>query len=481
MRGNLSMQQQYQQQQSQQQTPQQAQQQIKFDYATNLVPFLKQTGLTLVMTNYQAHKIMMIGQYDDKLDVRYKNFQRPMGMCASGNRIWTGFGHTIWEFANFKSAASKINDGKNYDACYLPLNLHVTGDIDIHEMEHLDGELYFINTKFSCLCVLKDNNSFKPVWKPPFISDLLPVDKCHLNGLCSRDGKPRYVTALGTSDEPLGWRATKADGGILMDIETNKVLLKGLSMPHSPRWYREKLWYMESGKGTLSHYDLATRKSTTVATVPGFTRGLHLLGDLAFIGVSKVRESATFSGLPITKLPKRVAGIWVVNITTGAIITFIEFTEGIDEVFAVAALPHRHMELFDYTHPLSHSSYMVDTEDLDTVKMPEKPIELAAPHFDRGNDLYTAGKKEEAISAFRKALEIQPDYLPATFNIAIALGDLGRYDEALKILLDLKKKMPNDPKLKEKVPFGPFLAVGILVGELQTLWIRGALSWHASF
>ena len=415
-------------------------QQIKFDYAVNLPTFLKSTGLTLVMTNYQAHKLMIIGEHEGQLDIRYKNFQRPMGMYADGGHLWAGFGHMLWEFANFSSAAEKIEQGQHYDACYLPLNLHVTGDIDIHEMESIDNKLYFVNTKFSCLCTLEDHNSFKPFWKPPFISDLLPVDKCHLNGFCSREGKPRYVTALGKSDEPLGWRAHKADGGILMDIQSNRILLKGLSMPHSPRWYREKLWYLESGKGTLSYYDLATRQSTTVATVPGFTRGLHLLGDLAFIGVSKVRESATFSGLPITKLPKRVAGIWVVNITTGAIITFIEFTQGIDEVFAVAALPHRRMELFDFSHPLSHISYMVDDEDTRQVKMPEKPIELATPHFDKGNDLYTEGKKEEAISAFKKALEIQPDYLPATFNMAIAMGDLERYDEALEVLQEVIDK-----------------------------------------
>jgi tetratricopeptide (TPR) repeat protein len=197
---------------------------------------------------------------------------------------------------------------------------------------------------------------------------------------------------------------------------------------------------MESGKGTLSHYDLATRKSTEIARLPGFTRGLHILGDLAFIGVSKVRESATFSGLPITKLPKRVAGVWVVNINSGTVVTFIEFTEGIDEVFAVSALPYRHMELFDFSHPLSHSSYMVDDEDLEEVKMPETPIELAAPHFDKGNDLYTEGRKEEAIEEFRKALDIQPDYLPAKFNIAIALGDLEHFDEAIRILRDVIDK-----------------------------------------
>jgi uncharacterized protein (TIGR03032 family) len=411
-------------------------QKINFNYAVNLTQVLKQLKSTIVMSTYQSGKLMIIGQYQNALDIRYKNFPRPMGMYAKNNKIWAGLGHGIWEFHNFKDAYKK----ESYDACYLPTSVHFTGDIDIHEMEYCKDELYFINTKFSCLCLNDTSYSFKPIWKPKFISILQPTDKCHLNGFCTRDGEPRYVTALGTGDKPLNWRKNKATGGVLIDIKTDKTLVKGLCMPHSPRWYQEKLWFLESGKGSLSYFDLSSRKIVEIAKVPGFTRGIHFVGDLAFIGVSKVRESATFSGLPVTKLAKRVCGIWVVNIKSGEIVSFIEFTEGIDEIFAISVLPHQHMELFNQENELSHINYLIHPQDVDFVKMPETAIEMATPHFDKGNDLYTANKKEEAIIEFQKALDIQPDYLPATFNIAIALGDLDRFDEAEKILLDVIEK-----------------------------------------
>lgn len=219
-----------------------------------------------------------------------------------------------------------------------------------------------------------------------------------------------------------------------MDITTNTLLANGLSMPHSPRWHQEKLWLLESGKGNLSYYDFTTQKVVTLATLPGFTRGLHLVGDFAFIGLSKVRESVTFSGLPITKLPKRVSGIWIVNIRTGQIVSFIEFTQGIDEVFSLSVLPHTHLGIYPFDHDLSHENYMIAQEDLDHVCMPQTPLEHATPHFERGNDLFNENKKEEAIEAFKRALAIQSDYLPATFNMAVALGDLDRFDEALAIL-----------------------------------------------
>lgn len=412
---------------------------IDFTYSVNITDLLKSLHATIVMSTYQSGKLMLMGENNGNFDVRYKHFPRPMGMFSNAGRLWAGLGHGIYQFANFSAVAPTLIETEHFDACYLPQNIHFTGDVDIHEMEIAGDELYFVNTKFSCLCVKDPKLSFKPIWKPPFISLLQPLDKCHLNGFCTRDNQPRYVTALGQTDEPLGWRANKANGGILMDIQSNEILAQGLSMPHSPRWHQGRLWLLESGKGALSYYDFDQQAVVEVASLPGFTRGLSFVGDLAFVGLSKVRESATFSGLPITKLSKRVSGVWVVNIKSGQIVSYIEFTAGIDEVFAVSVLPHARMELLNFETPQSHANYLIAAEDVAQVRMPETHLEMATPHFERGNDLMNENKKEEAITAFRKALSIQPDFLPATFNIAVALGDLGRFEEAetlLQVVID---------------------------------------------
>ncbi len=415
-------------------------QKIDFTYSQNIVEFFKQSNLTILLSTYQTNKIMIIGQENNQFDIRYKEFPRPMGMCKKDGRIYAGLGHGIYQFSNFSGVAQNLEGGNRYDACYIPQNIHFTGDIDIHEMEYCKDELYFINTKFSCLCIKNPNSSFKPIWKPPFISLLQPIDKCHLNGFCTRDGEPRYVTMLGKTDEPLGWRANKANGGLLMDIKTNEILLEGLSMPHSPRWHQDKLYLLESGNGAISYYNFKKKKAIEIAKVPGFTRGLDIVGDFAFIGVSKVRESATFSGLEITKLPKRVSGVWIVNIKTGAIVSFVEFTSGLDEVFAITVLPHKKVEMLNFDSEQSKINYMISPEDIEDVKMPETQLELAAPHFEKGNDLFNENKKEEAIEHFQKALAVQSDYLPATFNLAICLGDLGRYEEAEAILQEVIDK-----------------------------------------
>jgi uncharacterized protein (TIGR03032 family) len=400
----------------------------------NLKNILKKLKSSILITTYEAKKLVIVSEYDNTLEVSLKEFARPMGMYATGETIWAGFGHSIYRFNNLNQAASKIEGDKKYDACYLPNNIHLTGEIDIHEMEYVNGTIFFVNTAFSCLCVKDEISSFTPVYIPPFISVLEPSDKCHLNGFCSRDNEPRYVTMLGISDEPMGWRPRKADGGALIDIKTNEILLDNLSMPHSPRWHNGELWFLESGKGALCKYDFQAKKLLEIATVPGFTRGLTMVEEFAFIGVSKVRESNTFGGLPVTKLAKRVCGVWIVNTTTSQTVAFLEFANGVDEIFSVSLVPHGMPAIYDYTDDMSKQHYQVHHANLNKVKMPKGPIDIAKPFFDKGYEFYVDKRYFEAIEEFQKALGVQPDYLPALLNIGISLADIGRYAEALEAL-----------------------------------------------
>lgn len=153
----------------------------------------------------------------------------------------------------------------------------------------------------------------------------------------------RYVTALGETDTPGGWRDNKRNGGVVIDIPSNTIVSRGLSMPHSPRWHGGRLWLLESGEGTIGTVDLQTGKYEPIAQFPGFTRGLSFLGPLAFVGLSQVRESAVFSGIPLVdrlrEANERTCGVWILNIETGQQLGFCRFEEGVHEIFAVEVLP----------------------------------------------------------------------------------------------------------------------------------------------
>ncbi|MBY0523881.1 MAG: TIGR03032 family protein [Gemmataceae bacterium] len=237
----------------------------------------------------------------------------------------------------------------------------------------LTPELWFVNTRFSCLCTRSNTHSFVPRWRPPFITALAPEDRCHLNGLCMAEGRPAFVTALGATDTPGGWRADKKSGGILMEVETGEIITRGLSMPHSPRWHNGRLWVLESGSGGFGWIDPATGKYQQVAVLPGFTRGLGFCGPLAFIGLSQVRESAVFSGIAIAERPleERCCGVWVVNIQTGETVAYVKFEDALQEIFAVQVLPGvRHPDLINDQPRLIADSFVVPDAALDLVPAP---------------------------------------------------------------------------------------------------------------
>jgi uncharacterized protein (TIGR03032 family) len=97
---------------------------------------------------------------------------------------------------------------------------------------------------------------------------------------------------------------------------------------------------LESGEGTLATVDVRTGEVTTVAELPGFTRGLAFAGRYAFVGLSQVREATTFGGLPLTgRLEDRQCGVWIVDIETGRVMGFVRFEDKVQEIFDVALLP----------------------------------------------------------------------------------------------------------------------------------------------
>jgi uncharacterized protein (TIGR03032 family) len=339
-------------------------------HTSNLPKLFDQLGISLIVSTYQAGKAIVVRNDNGKLNTHFRTFSKPMGIAASHNRLTIGGANTVWEYRNMPALAKKLEPAGKHDACFIPRRIHVTGDIDIHELAW-DGtnELWAVNTRFCCLCTFDADHSFYPRWRPPFVSALAPEDRCHLNGIAMVDGRPKYVTALGETDTAVGWRANKARGGILMDIESDEILLRGLSMPHSPRWYQGKLWVLESGEGSLAEVDLERRTWRTIAQIPGFTRGIDFVGPLAFIGLSQVRESAVFSGIPLVqRLRERTCGVWVVNIETGKTVGFLRFEAGVQEIFAVQVLRGmRFPELLEWTDQRLAHSYVLPDEALTDV------------------------------------------------------------------------------------------------------------------
>jgi protein O-GlcNAc transferase len=309
---------------------------IGYDFTPVLIDLLGHLRASLMVTTYQAGKLLVLGVRDGQLKITFSHYEQPMGLAISGDRLAIGTRRQMNFLSGNREVAPSVAPAGTWDVCYVPRTSTWTGSIHGHDLAWGSDGLWMVNTRFSCLCTLHEDYSFVPQWKPRFISQLIDQDRCHLNGLAMVDGRPRFVTAMAEVDTAGGWRPTKATSGVIIDVESGETIARGFAMPHSPRWHRGKLWVLDSGRGALGTVDPATGRFETVETFPGYTRGLSFLGQFAFVGLSRIRETSVFGGVPIAERRDELkCGVGVVDLDTGRTVAVFQFLSGVTEIFAV--------------------------------------------------------------------------------------------------------------------------------------------------
>ena len=302
--------------------------------------WLHQSQISLAFTTYQTNRLFLVGcKPSGELAVNEQLFDKPMGLFVDGDRLIVSTRYQIWELENRLGTQETYHQ---HDRLYVPNRSYTTGDLNVHDVVVDDNnQLLFVNTDFSCLATIQPGYSFAPVWTPSFITKLAAEDRCHLNGLAMVEGQPTYVTACSSTDDAVGWRNHRQDGGVVIHIPSNEILTTGLSMPHSPRWYGGKLWLLNAGSGELGYLD--GDKFIPITFCPGFVRGLAFNHNFAIVGLSKLR-SPTFGGLA---LANRLAaenhtsycGLMVIDLNTGKVVHWLRIDGVVAELFDVVVLP----------------------------------------------------------------------------------------------------------------------------------------------
>lgn len=311
-------------------------------YSPSFPALLQQLGCSLALSTYQAGKVVFVSPLNEQRLVQLpRSFPKAMGISLREGKLAIALKDAVQVFRNSPELAKSYpRKPQVYDALFMPRATYYTGQVDLHDVHWGADKLWAVNTSFSALCVVDDDYSFRPVWKPAFISKLASEDRCHLNGLAMRNDMPAYVSALGDGDTPQSWRDSITTGGVVMDIEKNQIVARGLPMPHSPRLYDGKLLVLCSASGELRLIEPEKEQSTVLFQADYFMRGMAKQGDYLFIGTSRIRKSSkTFGKLPMAKKAQH-AGVIALHLPSLKIVAQFWYENSVDEIYDVQVLPN---------------------------------------------------------------------------------------------------------------------------------------------
>jgi uncharacterized protein (TIGR03032 family) len=295
---------------------------------------LHKLGCTLAITTYEAGKLVFISAPTDKEIIQFaRELDRPMGISIKGNQLAVSTRDQVILFSD-----NNISN-QNYNHYYSPRVFYNTGNSDIHDLVFCKSSLLAVNTSMSCISKISAEYSFKPIWKPDFITQLDLSDKCHLNSVavCEKYGL-LYASAFADTNTEKEWRTKGGKGGIIIDIENNEIICKGLCVPHSVRVYNDSVYALLSGTGHLIIINPETKSYKTVCELKGFVRGLARCGDYLFVGISQRRETSSSA---ISNEFSKHAAVVILDINTHKICGYMQYESGVGEIYDIQVIENK--------------------------------------------------------------------------------------------------------------------------------------------
>ena len=303
--------------------------------------WLAERRISLAFTTGASGRLVLVGPGSaGTLSLFLRGFDGAYGLHGNGQSLLLGGAFQIWRLENTVAPAKSAS---GYDRLFVPRLAHTTGEVRAGDVAFAaDGSILFANTLFSCVAAASAEFSFVPVWRPPFVTRLVPEDRCHLTGFALEDGLLRYASAAAASDSPRGWERGIANAGLVIDAASDAVVAAGLALPVAPRLRDGRLWLDEAASGLFGFVHVASGTFEEVAFCPGWLSGLAFVDGFAVVATSTARDGRGIGGLPLernleTYGAKPQTAVCAVDLARGEVAHWIRF-DGLAEIRDVAVL-----------------------------------------------------------------------------------------------------------------------------------------------
>lgn len=302
---------------------------------------LERLAITLVVTREYEHLVVALSAANGRPRQSYMVLPHPSGIVADRRRQRLHIASTRNPNQIFTLAAASATAGERR---LVPVETtFYQGSLYLHDLAIIAGRLYGNAVGQNAIVRLEPNGGFTRVWWPRCIErgGRPEVRRNHIQlnsiaaGLSLRDS---FFSASSTSLDsvrPGHLRYPVNRRGVVFSGRTREPICGALTRPHSARLWRRRLWVANSGYGELGIVSDGTLE--VVRTLPGWTRGLCLIDDIAFVGTSRViPKFARYA--PGLDLARSRCSIHAIAVRSGELVASLEWPQG-NQIFGIEWLP----------------------------------------------------------------------------------------------------------------------------------------------
>lgn len=313
---------------------------------------LAEVGVTLLVTREYEHLLLALSASSGSLRTSFLRLPHPSGIAFDPARAEVHVActrnpnvlYTLRPAGGLKPRGD-LEAPHDPGRPLMPVAAQfLPGSTYLHDLAMIGGQLHASAVGENCVLAFAADREPERVWWPSCIEGPegpdFGLNHLQLNGIA---GGPTLADSFFTaSTDKLGGPrpgdvAFGAEGrGVVFSGASRAAVTRGLTRPHSPRFVAGALWLANSGFGTLVRCN-ADGGFDTVARLPGWVRGLCVIGKLAVVGTSRIipRFRAYAPGLD----PEQCrCGLHAVDLSSGRVIANLTWPAG-NQIFAVEAVP----------------------------------------------------------------------------------------------------------------------------------------------
>lgn len=313
---------------------------------------LEATGSTLLVTREYEHLVMALSVGDGGPATSWLGLPHPSGMALDRERADVHIAST--RNPNEIVTLHPVRGGAAPRPRVLfPARTQIfPGRLYLHDLAVIDGALYGNAVGLNVVARISDGRATAAWWPRSVEHRGRPRSDrnyIQLNSIAAgKDLASSFFTASSASpgSRRPGQLNYPVDGtGVVFSGATREVIAEGLTRPHSARLHRRQLWVANSGYGELGWIE--SGRFRPLAKLPGWTRGLTLHGDVAFVGTSRVLPRFTRYA-PGLRGSDAWCGVHAVSLKDGAILGSLLWPAG-NQIFALCLVPRRLAEALPFT------------------------------------------------------------------------------------------------------------------------------------